>query len=119
MECMEEELHPERFQSTKSSEDNDDIFESTPTEVLPQDEATEEGLDKRSGLTGVESILNGNSSMYQTEAKFSNVISDDLKEPADDSMPVTNNGLGSDTAEDDEPFLYLVKCIKQHQHAIE
>jgi hypothetical protein len=115
MECMEEELHPEIFQRRKSSEDDDEMSETAPAE----DETAGEGLDQINGFSGVESVLSGNSSMYQTEEKFSNVISDDLTEAAGDSMPVSNPGVASGSPEDDEPFLYLVKCVKQHQHAIE
>ena len=119
MECMEEELHPERFQQPKSSEDNDEISESALTELPPQGEDTEDGFNNTDELSGLESILNGNSSMYQTEGNYSNVIADDPEEAGDGSMPVTISGLDSETTEDDEAFLYLVKCIKQHQHGIE
>jgi hypothetical protein len=119
MECMEEELHPERFQQPKSSEDNDEVSESALTEVLPQDENTEEAFNITDELSGLESILNGNSSMYQTDENYSNVIAGDSEEAGDGPLQVTNSGLDSGTSEDDEAFLYLVKCIKQHQHAIE
>ena len=87
--------------------------------MLSQDERIEEDLNKESGLSGIEGILSGNSSTYQAEGNVSNVISDDLKDAGTDSMQVTNYGLDYDTPEDDEPFLYLVKCVKQHQQAIE
>lgn len=119
MECMEEELHPERFQNPKKSEDNDEISESALTEVLPQSESTDEGFYNRNELSGVESILSGNSSMYQTDGNYSNAIADDLEEAGDGPLSGTNLGLESETTEDDEAFLYLVKCVKQHQHAIE
>jgi hypothetical protein len=119
MECMEEELHPELYQQQKSSEDNDGISESALPEVLPQGEDTEEGFNITDEISGLESVLNDNSSTYQTEGNYNNVIADDLEETADGSMPVTNSGLDSGTTEDDEAFLYLVKCIKQHQHGIE
>ena len=119
MECMEEELHPERFQQPKSSEDNDEISETALTEVLPQGENTEEGFNITKELSGLESILNGDSSMYQTEGNYSNVIADDSVEAGDGPLQATNFGLDSGTSEEDEAFLYLVKCVKQHQHAIE
>jgi hypothetical protein len=119
MECMEEELHPQRFKDTKGSRENIEVFESTFTEMLSQDERIEEDLNKESGLSDIEGILSGNSSTYQAEGNVSNVISDDLKDAGADSLQVTNYGLDCDTPEDDEPFFYLVKCVKQHQQAIE
>jgi hypothetical protein len=115
MECMEEELHPERFQQPKSSEDNDEMSDSALTEVLPLGEDTEEGFNMTNELSGLESILDGNSSWYQTEGNYSNVVADESEEAGNGPLPVTN----SETSEDDEAFLYLVKCVKQHQHAIE
>jgi hypothetical protein len=113
--CMEEELHPELFKATANSEDNDDeLSEPTITEVLPEAENTEE-----SGLPGVESILNGNSYMYPTEGDISNELYDEVEGTGDTLLQVSNYKLDSDELADDEPFLYLVKCIKQHQAAIE
>lgn len=119
MECMEEELHPERVQRPKSAEDYDDIPETALTDVLPQGENTEEGFNVNDELSGLESILNGNSSNYQTGGNCSNIIADDSEEAGDGPLPVTNSGLDSGPPEEDEAFLYLVKCVKQHQHAIE
>ena len=122
MECMEEELHPERFLSPKKSDDNDEIYESALAEVLPQNETTEEGFNTENELSGVESILNVNSSTYQTEqteGHYRNDITIDSEEAGDGPLPVTSFGVDSGIPEEDEAFLYLVKCIKQHQHAIE
>jgi hypothetical protein len=119
MECMEEELHPERFQQPKSYEDSDETSESALTQVLPQGENTEEDFNITNELSGLESILNDNSSVYQTEINYSNVIAADSEEAGDGPLSVTDSGFDSGTSEDDEAFLYLVKCVKQHQHAIE
>jgi len=119
MGCMEEELHPERFQQPKSFEDNDEVSETALTEVLPQGEITEVGFNITDELSGLESTSNDNSSMYQTEGNYSKVIADGSEEAGDGPLPVTNFELDSENPEEDETFLYLVKCIKQHQHGIE
>jgi hypothetical protein len=118
--CMEEELNPERFRARKGSEDNDaDLPESAIVEDPQQSELTEEDLNDKNGLSGVENILNGDSYMYPTGGDFSTGISDDSEETGDTALQVTNYRLDSGSLEDDEPFLYLVKCVKQHQAAIE
>jgi hypothetical protein len=118
--CMEEELHPERFRAAKDSEENDaDLSETTITEEFQQNDLIEESLNDKNGLSGVETILNGDSYMYPTEKNFSAGLSDDSEETGDTPLQVANYRLDSDALTDDEPFLYLVKCIKQHQAAIE
>jgi len=120
--CMEEELHSERFRAANDSVDSDvESPEPEMTEIFPEDDIIEESLNNKSGLSGVESILNGGSYMYPTEGNFGrpNDLSEDLEGTGDTQLQVTNYKLDSDALTDDEPFLYLVKCIKQHQAAIE
>jgi len=119
MECMEEELHPERFQQPKSSEDDDEIAETAVTEIMSQGENIDEGFDIKEELSGLESTLNGDSSMYRAEGNYSDVIADDSEDAGDGPLPVTSFGLDAGNPAEDEAYLYLVKCIKQHQHAIE
>jgi hypothetical protein len=115
IECMEEELRPKRFKAAANSEgDDDELSEPTTREVLPSADSTEE-----TGLSAVEGTLNGNSSVYPTEGDVSNDLSGDADERIDTLLQVSNDELDSDEPEEDEPFLYLVRCIKQHQAAIE
>jgi hypothetical protein len=116
IECMEEELNPERFRAAANSEDNndDELSESTSRDILPSADSTEE-----TGLSGVEDTLNGTSSMYPTEGEVSNDLSGDAEDRVDTLPETSNDELDSDETVEDEPFLYLVKCIKQHQAGIE
>lgn len=119
MTCMEEELHPERFRAAKESEEDDiDRPESRVTEELQENDRVEEILNSKSGLS-VENILNGDSYMYPTEKNFNADLSDDSEESGDAAFEVNSSRLDSDAATEDEAFLYLVKCVKQHQAAIE
>jgi hypothetical protein len=114
IECMEEELHPERFKAATNDEDNeDDISEPTITEVAPSNDSIED-----IGHSGIDGILNTNS--YAVETVVANDLSAaDTEQTTETSLQVNNSKLDSDQVEDDEAFLYLVKCIKQHQAAIE
>jgi hypothetical protein len=114
IECMEKELHPERFKAAADTEDNEDeISEPMITEILPSNDSTED-----MGLSGMEDILNGDS--YALEGDVTNDLSArDAEETEDTLLEANNSKLDSDQVVDDEPFIYLVKCIKQHQAAIE